>query len=126
MDDERWTIAAIEAAEERRCTAMIAADAAALRDILAEDATWIHSSGQVDDRRTFIDKITSGASVYLTIERRETTCRLYGEVGVSGGIATMTALAAGEPRSLRNRYINVWILRSAAPRLVSAQSTKVA
>lgn len=121
----RWTPDAVEAAETARCSAMTSADLPALRELFAEDATWIHSSGQVDRADAFIGKIESGASRYLCIERSETAVRLCGDVALATGIATMTALAGGEPRSLRNRYTNVWAMRDGVAELVSAQSTKL-
>lgn len=119
------TVGEIEQVEHKRCDAMIAADGAALRRLFAEDATWVHSSGQSDSREAFIGKITSGASRYLTIDRSEATIRVYGSAAISSGIATMTAMAGGAPKSLRNRYVNVWVADGGSLRLVSAQSTKV-
>jgi len=121
----RWTNGEIEHVEQERCDAMIAADGTALQRLFSDEATWIHSSGQIDSREAFIEKITSGASRYLTINRTETTIRLYGDVAVSAGIATMTAIAGGVSKSLRNRYVNVWVADGSGFRLVSAQSTKV-
>ena len=121
-----WTTEDLETAEAARCAAMIAGDGNALRALIAEDATWIHSSGQVDSRDRFIGKIEGGASCYLEIDRSETTTRLVGDVAIASGIATMDALADGAPRSMRNRYVNVWAMRHGHPVLVSAQSTKLA
>ncbi|MDA5194440.1 nuclear transport factor 2 family protein [Govanella unica] len=124
-EDFKWTLEATEMAEAARCSAMIAGDGAVLRDIFAEDSTWIHSSGQLDAREAFIGKIESGASQYLTIERSEITVRIYESVAIVSGIATMNVLAGGEPRSLRNRFTNMWAVRAGRPVLVSAQSTKI-
>lgn len=120
-----WTVDTVEAMESARCAAMIAGDGSQLREMLSDDATWVHSSGQVDDRDGFVGKIENGASRYLTIERSETTVRLAGDAAIASGVATMEALANGQSRSLRNRYVNVWMLRNGQPILVSAQSTKL-
>ena len=98
--DERGglTVALVEAAEQARCAAMIAADAPTLRGLLADDATWLHSSGALDSRDAFIAAIQTGAARYLTIDRTETAIRLYGDTAVSSGIAGMTALAGGQER----------------------------
>lgn len=121
----RWTWDVVEAVEVARCSAMVSADASALRELFADDATWIHSSGQVDGANAFIGKIETGASRYLSIGRGDTAVRICSDVALASGIATMTALAGGEPRSLRNRYTNVWTLRDGNAKLVSAQSTKL-
>ena len=125
-DEGQWTHDALEEAEQRRCDVTIAADGAGLRRLFAADATWTHSSGQVDSSEAFIGKIERGESRYLTIERSETNCRLYGATAIASGVVIMTAMAGDEQRSLRNRYTNVWVLRAGHPLLVSAQSTKLA
>jgi uncharacterized protein (TIGR02246 family) len=122
---ESWTVEAVEAAEAARCAAMIAGDAPHLRQLFSDDATWIHSSGQVDGREAFVEKIESGASRYLKIDRVETAVRRFGNAAIASGVAIMTALADCEPPSLRNRYVNVWALRHGRPVLVSAQSTRL-
>lgn len=121
-----WTADTVEAAEHARCAAMIAGDTAALHALFADNGTWTHSSAQVDTAGAFIARIASGASRYLRIERSETGVRIYGDAAIASGIATMSALADGEPKALRNRYTNVWTLDDGRPRLVSAQSTKLA
>ena len=120
-----WTTEFVELVEEARCAAMIANDVTALRALLADDATWVHSSGTLDGRDAFIAKIESGESRYLMIDRSETAVRLYDDAAVASGIATMSVLANGEPRSLRNRYTNIWMTREKRPLLISAQSTKL-
>lgn len=116
----------VQAMEIARCAAMIAADGSALRRLFAQDATWIHGSGQVDVAEIFIDRIESGTNRYLTIDLSEVSIRLHGSAAIVSGIAMVTALAGGEPKSLRNRYTNVWVADGRAPHLVSAQSTRLA
>jgi ketosteroid isomerase-like protein len=122
----QWTRAAAEAAEAARCAALIAADGAALRALFAPDATWLHGSGQMDAADVFIDRVVRGINRYLTIDLSEVDVRLYGDTAIVSGVAMVSALAGGEPRALRNRYTNVWVAQGGRPRLVSAQSTKLA
>ncbi len=124
-DGDIVSVAMVEAAEQMRCAALIAADGSALRSLFADDATWLHSSGKLDDCDAFIAAVETGEARYLTIDRSETAIRLYGKTAVSSGIASMTALTGGQERQLRNRYTNVWIRHDNNLQLVSSQSTKV-
>jgi len=121
----RWSEASVEAHEVGRCNAMIAGDGGQLRSIFAEDATWVHSSGQVDSQESFITKIESGEVRYIEIGRTEAAVRIYGDCAISSGVAAMRAVAGTAERRIRNRYTNVWINEPCGQRLVSCQSTKL-
>lgn len=122
---DAWSEVLVESCEIARCEAMICRDEQTLRTLLSEDATWIHSSGQIDSRDEWIGKIRSGEARYLQIERMETRVRLFGDCAISAGVAEMRAVANGAERQLRNRYTNVWVNAAGQPRLVSCQSTKI-
>lgn len=60
--------AAIEKAERQWGESMVKNDFAALDKELAEDLTYRHSTGAVDTKTTYIDKLKKGTARYFSIE----------------------------------------------------------
>ncbi len=60
--------------------AMIAADKPALIDLTAEDLTYGHSIGLIQDKASFIDGLLKGESVFKTIVLSDQTIKITGDV----------------------------------------------
>ena len=116
--------AEVHASEDRRYAAMVAADAAALEQVLADDMIYTHSNSSVDTKASLIELIRSGRSVYRKIERPEEKIRVYGQSAVVTGQARIE-LGGGSPRTLNLRYTNVWVKNPAGWQMVAWQSTRL-
>lgn len=79
--------AAIRAADAQRCAAIGNRDRAALSAILSEDLSYMHSTGQRDDKETYISM--SIEETPRTVGRGETKVLLYGDVAVVRGDYTI-------------------------------------
>lgn len=111
-------------AEAARCAAIVARDRQTLEAILADDLVWIHSSGMIENKASFIARIVSGADRYLSMRPRDETLRRFGSVAIVSGVVEIDAVAGGAARAISNRFTNVWVLTDRRWRLVSAQSTR--
>ena len=111
--------------EARRCEAMVAADIAALEQLLSDRLTWTHASAHRDDKASFLAALRSGSTRYLEISRSEQQVQLHDQVAVVTGLADMRASINGEERHLRNRYTNVWAKSDEGWQMVAWQSTAV-
>jgi len=60
--------------------AMIAADKPTLMELTAEDLTYGHSIGLIQDKATFIDGLMKGESVFKTIALSDQTIKITGDV----------------------------------------------
>ena len=69
----------IIAAETRRCSAIMRADATELLDCLDEEMIYVHSNAVVEDRATYIAKLVSGERKYLGFKTGARTFRPLGE-----------------------------------------------
>jgi ketosteroid isomerase-like protein len=74
---------AIRAADEQRCAAIGDRDRAALSATLSEDLSYLHSTGQRDDKESYI--AMSIEATPRTVGRGETEVLLYGDVAVVRG-----------------------------------------
>ena len=79
------SIVALQGADDARVSAMRAGNREKLSGIFSDELHYAHSSGEVDTKVSFIDKLTSGKTKYLGIdyEKRDFTF-------ASPGIALMT------------------------------------
>ena len=64
---------AVANAVEQLRKAMIDGNKAELENIASEQLSYGHSSGYVEDKTEFVDKIVSGKSDFVTIELTEQT-----------------------------------------------------
>ena len=62
--------------------AMIAADKTVLEDLVAEELSYGHSSGLVEDKAAFVDQFLTGKSVFKTITLSDQTIKMAGNVAI--------------------------------------------
>ena len=79
-------LAAVRAADDERVAAILAADAARLDASFSDDLGYTHSNGQHDTKRSYVDSLVTGKTVYRTYDYQKRDFRL-----VSPDIALMTA-----------------------------------
>lgn len=119
---------AIAAAEQRRCAAMLANDAAALDALLDPRLSFSHATGQVDDKAAYMAKMAAGRIDYLSIDWSEDHVTPLGEdAALLTGRMTNVVRVEGVEKRLDNRVMSVWARGSEAPgapwRMLAFQST---
>jgi ketosteroid isomerase-like protein len=62
--------------------AQIAADPKALGALCAEDVSYSHSNGKVEDKATFVTNATDGKSKFLSIEYKDPTIKVVGPAAI--------------------------------------------
>ena len=116
--DAEATIAGLE---RERFAAVVARDTARLRQYLADDVTYTHSSGATETRDEFLSHLSWGRSDYRSIEPTELRVRVVGETAVIEGRAR---LVVGEDRFML-RFIDVWARRNGRWQMIAWQSTRL-
>jgi hypothetical protein len=119
------TDAAIRALELKRTTAMTQADVATLQTLLGDDLTYAHSSGVTDTKASMLAILKSGDLKYRFIEERDVRVRLYGDVAVLTGEATMIAKRVNAAETTHHLYFTgVWARTAGAWHFVAWHSTE--
>ena len=67
------------ATEQARTTALHHSDVAALERIMADDVTYIHASGKVDTKKSYLDAIRSGQLHYISWKPIKLNVRVAGD-----------------------------------------------
>jgi hypothetical protein len=112
-------------ADADRIQAMLANNVPALERLLADELTYVHTTGEADGKAQLLGRIKSGALVYQGIITHEVVARVYGPAGVVTGLAELHVLKDRQPRSLPTRYTATYVLRGGRWQLVAYQSTQL-
>jgi ketosteroid isomerase-like protein len=97
-----------DAVEQLR-VAMVNADKTTLENLAAAKLSYGHSSGAVDDKKTFVEKITSGASDFVSIDLTEQTISISGKVAiVRHTLKAKTNDAGKAPGEVNIKVLLIW------------------
>jgi hypothetical protein len=102
-------LAALRAAELARFEANVAADAKVLGELLDDGLEYVHSNGELDSKKSFIDSLTSGRRDYASTVPSIETIRVFGDVAIIRGKAKVTVIDQGTSRDLHIGYTDVWL-----------------
>ncbi len=117
---------AVLAAEDARFAAMVAGDAEAMRSSFADDLSYTHSSGRVENGEQLIASIGSGAMRYRAVTPAEReVVMLAADAALVRGSGRFEVNAGSQPLDLQIRYLAVYSREQGAWRLRSWQSLRM-
>ena len=117
--------AAVMAAEQARCKALVAHDLTALRAIVAPDYQHVHGNGHVEDYAAYFKFLESSVK-YRNVDRENLTVRLYGVTAVMSGVLKCTAVMGDKEISVSIMLLQVWVETDGRWRLAAYQGTSLA
>ncbi|MBC8741115.1 nuclear transport factor 2 family protein [Paraburkholderia sp. UCT31] len=103
--------------EEARCAAMLAGDAATLRDLFEEGLVYIHSTGARDSRESYLDKLTSGAMRYEAVKFDLSEIQTGERFALVCGSMTASVRIASGTIAVASQYEAVWMRTNGTWRL---------
>jgi hypothetical protein len=117
---------AVLAAEDARFAAMVAADPDAMRRWLAEDLSYVHATGRVENREQLVESIVSGKLRYLAFGPTERQVSFQGPgTAIVQGLARIQARAGDQAVDFPARYLAVYAMEDGAWRLRAWQSLRL-
>ena len=116
--------AVINANEQLR-KAMVDGDKTALESLVADKLSYGHSGGHVDDKKEFVEKLTSGASDFVTIDLTEQTINITGKTAVMRHVLTAKTNDGGKPADVHLRVLLVWQKLGGKWKLLARQAIKI-
>lgn len=111
--------------EQQWVDALIKADVAALEKLYTDDLTYTHSNGSVDNKRSYIEKIRSGASKYQTVDRDDIKVAVYGDTALVTCHWTPKVLSSGNQINTNARYLHVYVKTKDGWKMAAHQSTSI-
>jgi ketosteroid isomerase-like protein len=108
-------------------TAQIAQDANALDELTAPELSYSHSDARVEDRATFIKNATSGKSKTLSLQYKDPTIRVVGDVAIVRfhWIGESEAVADGKKSSTNLHILMNWQKQAGTWKLLTRAATKL-
>jgi len=105
--------------------AQFADDAKALAALCAEELSYSHSSGRVEDKATFIANATNGKSKFVSLEYRDTTIRIVGPAAIVRfhWVGEQVAVADGKKSSTNLHILMNWQKQGSDWKLLSRAAT---
>jgi hypothetical protein len=118
-------LAQVVGLEQQRRGAMVVGDTRTLSSIIAEDATYVHSTGIMQTRDELFRLLENKTIRYLKFDIEKTAYRVYGNTIVGTGVQRVEVLSGGKSLVLHSRYTVVYTLRDGTEKLVAYQSTSM-
>ena len=116
----------LRSAEKTRFAAQVDADARVLDQLLDDGLEYVHSNGDLDSKKSFIDSLTSGTRDYISSEASIETVRIFGDVAVIRGTAKVTVAGKDrKPQDLHIGYTDVWLWRNGSWKMTAWRSARL-
>jgi ketosteroid isomerase-like protein len=120
-EEEKEVATSIEALR----AAMVNSNKAALENAAADDLSYGHSSGHVEGKAEFVDKIASGKSDFVTIEISNQTIRIVGNDAIVRHDLNAQTNDGGNPSSVSLHVLYVWQKQHGQWKMLVRQAVKV-
>jgi ketosteroid isomerase-like protein len=116
---------AVAAAVEQLRLAMVSGDRAALADIAAEQLSYGHSGGLVENKAEFVEKIASGNSDFVSITLSEQSIAISGKTAIVRQRLDAVTNDGGKPGEAHIKVLLVWQKQGKQWKLLARQAVKI-
>jgi ketosteroid isomerase-like protein len=113
-----------DAVEQLR-KAMVDGDKAVLEKLTSDKLSYVHSSGHVDDKKEFVEKLAGGSSDFVTIDLTEQVIVISGNVAIVRHNLSAKTNDGGKPGEVSLRIMLIWQKQGKQWILLARQATKI-
>lgn len=106
--------------------AMIDGDKVHLTEIAADELSYGHSNGNLQDKKQFVDALVSGASDFVTIDLKDQTIHVEGNTAIVRHNLYAQTNDGGKPGSTALGILQVWKKINGKWKLIARQGYKIA
>ncbi len=117
---------AVATAVENLRQAMVSGDRTALTNIAAEDLSYGHSSGLLEDKAKFVEAIASGKSNFEKIDLTEQTIKVVRKTAiVRHNLFAETNNVGSAPGTVKLTILTIWQKQGSQWKLLARQAVKI-
>ena len=120
-NDEKAVTQAVEALRK----ALIDPDNNTLSALAADDLSYGHSNGMIQDKAAFIEALISGKSDFVTIELTEQTVKVVGNTAIVRHHFSATTNDGGKPGAVKLSILLIWQKQKGQWKLLARQAVKL-
>lgn len=117
--------AAVANAVEKLRIAMISGERAALEAIAADQLSYGHSSGLIETKTQFVEKIASGQSDFVTIEFKNQSITVSGNTAIVRHELHATTNDNNKPGEVHIKILLVWQKQAKEWKLLARQAVRI-
>jgi ketosteroid isomerase-like protein len=118
-------VAELSAQADRWDKAIVRKDRAAIVANMAEDFRHIDGAGNLESKASFVDGLMSPDLQIDPYTVEDFNVRLYADVALLSGRTRMTGKFQGKPFASHYRYIDIYVRRDGAWKIVSVQISRI-
>lgn len=111
--------------DRKRMHAMAQKDIATLNVLLSDDLIYTHSTARLDTKKSLIEAMESGRTVYTGVEPSDVRAQDLGDAVVLTGVARIHVMSNGRANSFSVRFTDVYVNNSGQWQMVAWQSTRI-
>jgi ketosteroid isomerase-like protein len=111
--------------DRKRMDAMAQKDIATLNALLSDDLVYTHSTARLDTKKSLIEAMESGRTVYTAVVPSDVKAQDLGGTVVLTGSARIHVLSNGKPNSFGVRFTDVYANKGGQWQMVAWQSTRL-
>lgn len=115
---------AVSEAVEALRKATIAADKSTLDKLTADELSYGHASGRLENKAEFIEALVSGKSGFSAIELSDQTVNMVDNIALVRHVFVGTRRAAGGEK-MKLSILTIWLQRQGQWKLVARQAAKL-
>ncbi|WP_461042332.1 nuclear transport factor 2 family protein [Spirosoma harenae] len=116
--------AVVQAVEQLR-QLMISPDKEKLEALAADQLSYGHSAGKIEDKNAFVDALVSGASDFVSIELSDQTISVTDNTALVRHKLVGETLDKGKPGQVKLSVLLVWIKQKGSWKLLARQAVKI-
>ncbi|WP_247256459.1 nuclear transport factor 2 family protein [Pseudomonas moorei] len=116
----------ISSLEELRYQAMQSNALENIQRLLHPELSYVHSSGKVDNRDSFLKNLREGLSVYHRIQHVVHKVYQSGNTAIVFGEMVADITSHGVAKTIQNRTLNIWLKTGTNWQLFAYQPTPIA
>jgi len=105
--------------------AMLAPDKAALEELTANDLSYCHSSGFLEDKATFVDDLVKPKWVFTSVAFTDQTIKISGDVAIVRHHMTGETNNNNVPAKVDIIVLQVWQKQKGQWKLLARQAAKI-
>jgi Domain of unknown function (DUF4440) len=115
----------IAVAVEQLRKAMIDGNKTELENLVSDQLSYGHSGGHIDDKKEFVEKLSSGKSDFVTMDLKEQTISISGNTAIVRHKLNATTNDGGKPGEVHLLVMLVWQKKGGKWILLARQAVKV-
>ena len=110
--------------DRQRMEAMAKKDIGKLKELIADDLIYTHSSARLDTKQSLIGNMESGSAVYTSVVPSNVKAQDLGDTVVLTGECKISVNSGGKANSFGVRFTDVYARRGGNWQMVAWQSTR--